>query len=349
MKKSKFNFSVKQSFSRVLFALLALMIITQSCKKDDGTQEPEPEPIVDDSLSISGPEDGLAIYINGKNSMEITPVKLAKDPGTYNISVFSTSTKKLYAKEVEVVEGEATNVTLTDADVATREWKLLVVGYKSVTDGVNIYTYTENDINTIANMLFGELQALEPYSYNVMKWTKEVMFIDATVDLDGGYITPSIVNETVTGVEPGDYDLIVAAFADGSQWGNWDLPETNINALNAKASFVSVPFALASADIEAWCNDIATNPTVYFINTYLRTLTQEYYPSLGLNMPPDKENQSVVMWRAEQYGYEADPEGSWKPWYRDIIQGTVEGKYGIGAQALYGMSPRAYALSQIDK
>ncbi|NJO92920.1 MAG: hypothetical protein HC831_31110 [Chloroflexia bacterium] len=66
-------------------------------------------------------------------------------------------------------------------------------------------------------------------------------------------------------------------------------------------------------------------------------------------MPPDKENQSVVMWRAEQYGYEADPEGSWKPWYRDIIQGTVEGKYGIGAQALYGMSPRAYALSQIDK
>ncbi|NJO92921.1 MAG: hypothetical protein HC831_31115 [Chloroflexia bacterium] len=83
-------------------------------------------------------------------------------------------------------------------------------------------------------MLFGELQALEPYSYNVMKWTKEVMFIDATVDLDGGYITPSIVNETVTGVEPGDYDLIVAAFADGSQWGNWDLPETNINALNAK-------------------------------------------------------------------------------------------------------------------
>ncbi|NJO92922.1 MAG: hypothetical protein HC831_31120 [Chloroflexia bacterium] len=99
MKKSKFNFSVKQSFSRVLFALLALMIITQSCKKDDGTQEPEPEPIVDDSLSISGPEDGLAIYINGKNSMEITPVKLAKDPGTYNISVFSTSTKNFMQKK----------------------------------------------------------------------------------------------------------------------------------------------------------------------------------------------------------------------------------------------------------
>lgn len=341
MKKMKEVF--KHNFGSFAIVMVIVILLSPSCSKDDETETPEPP--VNDSLTVSGPEDGLAIFINGIDTKETTPAKFSKDPGTYNVFVFSEANGKIYAQTVEMVEGEATQITFSDADISVRSWKCLVVGFKSVTDGVSTYTYTEDDITKASGMILNELEFAEEKTYGIMDWSLETVFVDETVDLEGGYVTPATFNSAYPDIEPGDFDLVVAVYQDGTDWGNWPAPEHSITAIAAKASFISIPY-VSSANIDsdvAWWEE---NQAGFLMNPYLRTLTQEFYPSLGLTMPPDDgSGQEVVMWRAEQYGYNGD--NNWVEWYEDILIANVDGKYGIGIEALFGMSVRANALGEI--
>jgi hypothetical protein len=352
----KVEFKIAKRF--MALALGATMIFAQSCNKDENNGDnPAPEPIGNNVL-VDYSREGMSVFVDGVKSKETTPAELSVSEGQHTINVLDESNGVYLEQTVDASATEVKTVEFSRNDVVTpREWKVLVVGFKSANVAGVEQTYAEEDLDKIYQYVEDALSWVDNKCYGAMEFSFDNRSVDATVETtetvyDWGNlydITPAQFEAVVNDIDPGTYDLIVTVFNDGQQWYNWPRPTQQIDALSCKASFLSNAFGTP---------DVIEGAIDYFINgdgqgamvhNWLRSITQEYYNNsemedLGVFMPAG--DQEEVMWRAEEYGYNGD--NHWFEWYEDMIKAKV-GKYydGIGANALYWMNPRAYAKGEL--
>lgn len=333
-------------FKKLPLILMFAFMAIQGC---NSTDEPIPPPVVIHKLAISADEVGSAIYLNGIYTGKVTPAEITVNVGEYTIGIGLKNSRTYLRKTVNVVKAtETLNIALTDEDLQQpKTWKALFIGVNKVkVQGViceSEYVTTELDLAyEFFNWSFKE--KVEDYSYNTIKWEIDRRDINTeTVILNNeSLITPGIIDNYITDIKKGDYDLIVTFFRGGA--GSTDCFINNfigiawydVTELNSDSSYFTIRYY---DDVEGVINESKKTDPGMFIHEWLHTTAEMFFPGRGVKVPIDG---GQVVHAAETYGYSFP----WMNWYEDIISGQVrDGNVysGIGPEAFLECSVRESA------
>lgn len=343
------NINHTQVLKKLRFALVFTFIIAQGCHSGNDS-EPKATLVVH-KLLVETDEVGSAIYLNGKYTGKVTPAEIVVEIGEHMVGVGLINTRNYLRKQVVVNSTtETLNVTLTSSDLQQpKVWKALFIGVNKVSKngGSCISEYSTEKLDLafeFFNWSFKE--KVEDYSYNTTKWEIDRRDIsDETIILsNGNLITPNIIDNYITDINKGDYDLVVTFFRGGagSQQNCFiadfiGIAWFDVTELNSDASYYTIRYY---SDLEGAIDDAKQNDPGMFIHEWLHTTAEMFYPNRGEKVPIDN---GQVVHAAGKYEY-SHP---WMTWYEDIISGQVRDGTtysGIGPDAFLECTVRESAL-----
>jgi hypothetical protein len=337
-----------QLVKKLPLILIFAVMIAHGCNSSGDTTM---LPLIVHKLSISADEAGSAIYLDGVYTGKVTPSEIVVESGEYMVGI-GLKNSRTYLRKKVIVDSttENLNVYLNENDLQQpKVWKALFIGVNKVSANVGScvseYSTTELDLAyDFFNWSFKE--KVEDYSYNTTKWEIDRRDIDnETVILSNeNLITPNIIDNYITDINKGDYDLIVTFFRGGagSQQNCFvanfiGIAWYDVTELNSDASYYTIRYY---DDIEEAINNAKQNDPGMFIHEWLHTTAEMFYPNRGKVLP--KDNDQVVH-AAEKYGY-SHP---WMDWYEGIISGQIRDGMsysGIGPDAFLECTVRQSAI-----
>ena len=334
-----------------LASLLCLASLSLSgCGSDSqesppSTPPPVATPTPQGSVTVSASENGGAIYLDGRFTGRLTPSTLSLTSGEHTIGVGLNQSEQYLRRTVQIAADQASNLTLNETDrQAPKVWKALFIGVAKVqAQGGNCVSEYQTEALDAGFDFFrwSFEERVEPYSYHTMQWQFERLDItDEVVSLSNDkLIGPAEIEPYLSGVNKGEFDLIVSFFRGGA--GSYEcyiddfkgIAWYDYRVLQADASYYTIRFYDDVAGHIETAKADDRDPGMY-IHEWLHTTAEWFFPDQGYAQP---SSDGQVVHAAEAYGY-AWP---WMTWYRDLLRGQVKQQddyVGIGPDALLGCS-----------
>ncbi len=358
----KYKNSVQSTVGGHLILVL-LVLICFACgggntsKTNIKPNEPKTESGSKIVLSVDAPEVGSAIYLNGEYTGEVTPAEILLDAGEYSVGVGLKESRQYLKTTLSVVADTGPmSISLDSTHLQpAKVWQALFIGVNQVQTpaGTCVSEYSSQELDAAFEFFIWSFkQRVEGYSYNTMQWQFDRRDIsDQVVTLsDENLITPEIIDNYISDVSKGSYDLIVSFFRGGagSDEGCFiddfkGIAWYDYRVLNSDASYFTIRYYDdVQGNIDASkLND--ADPGM-FIHEWLHTTAEWFFPDRGYTMPIDN---GQVVHAAGAYNYSFP----WMTWYRDLISGQVkQGNHyvGIGPEAFLACTVRESALEACD-
>ena len=329
------------------------VMLTQRCNSADDSGSKSTATI--HKLAVTATETGSAIYLDGVYTGKVTPSEIIVETGTHMVGVGLKASRTYLRRNVTV---ESTTETLT-VDLSNNDlqqpkvWKALFIGVNKVTANVGscVSEYTTDELDLAYDFFnWSFKEKVEDYSYHTTKWEIDRRDIsDETIVLSNDkLITPSIIDNYITDVNKGDYDLIVTFFrgGGGSQQNCFidnfiGIAWFDVTELNSDASYYTIRYY---DDIGGAISNAKQNDPGMFIHEWLHTTAEMFYPDKGEKVPSDN---GQVVHAAGKYGY-SQP---WMTWYEDLISGQVRDGVtysGIGPDAFLACTVKESALGACE-
>jgi len=304
-------------------------------------------------INISANEVGSAIYIDGNYSGAVTPAEVTVNTsGVHTIGIGLKNSRRYLKRAINVSDSaEPLTLVLDDNDMQqAKVWRTLFIGVNKVAKSnqscISEYSSFELD-QAFEFFKWSFSEKVTDYSYNTSQWQFDRRdIVNETILLsDENLITPSIINNYIEDIKPGDYDLIVTFFRGGAGSDQACFIDDfvgiawfDVTEINANASYYTIRYY---DDVAGKIAESRKSDPGMFIHEWLHTTAEMFYPSKGA-IVPTSDGQVVHAAGAFDYNY------PWMVWYQDLISGQVkrgDNYIGIGPEALLACSVRESALA----
>ncbi len=316
--------------STILFFLSVSLVI--SCSEN------EPE-ISQNKLSISAPEVGAGIYLDGKYTGLKVPNEIELSKGQHVIGVAQDNSRTYLRKEIEITGDMTVKLTETDQP-EPQKWKALWIGVHEATSGGCSTHFSKEELDEAYDYFMWSIEDhFEKLAYNTIKWdvTRKDLTNPVTLDVSesGSYvIEPSTMAGIVPEIKPGVYDAVFVFWREKEGDCSFESPYFGLAwldplGLDIKTGYVIVKFD-AKNDLTTELEWYKNNDPGVWVHEWLHTVGEYYFQDLGIMMPVKKKG--LMVHAAEIYHYKYP----WMDWYEDIMLGRVKSgsEYvGIGPEA----------------
>ncbi|PWD98463.1 PEGA domain-containing protein [Marinilabilia rubra] len=309
------------------------------------------------TIKITAEEKGV-VYLNGKNTGNMTPAELNVGKGEHVFGVGTDGSNQYFRREIDVDE-DAEIFLSTKDQPDPKVWKALWVGVHEVKgsspNGVCSSHFSKEELNAGYEFFMWSIENhFESFTYNTVKWDVERKDIQLPVRLHKASNTwftlePNSITELIPDIKPGEYDAVFVFWPeqDGDcsfESSYFGLAWTDPMNDPIKTGYITIKFD-AGSDINEKIAWYKNNDPGVWVHEWLHTVGENYYQDLGVSMP-EKGDDGLVLHAAEKYGYSYP----WMDWYKEFMGGQVRDQkngslfLGIGPETFLKKSLREVAV-----